>query len=181
MPNPWDPGGPKEPQGDPRAPSAPLGGMGPWDPLGLFRSHSEWKAISSGRLFRKKSHSEVNAILKESSRRRMNGFRAKGIGGRGGSVPPIAQNELNCYQNQRFGPLGSPWPKMDENDPKNQPLGSLGGPCPEMVQTSLNETLRGFRACAACGRFTRRVSFKGGSNPFKRDPPMIFFPSSGNF
>ena len=27
--------------------------MGPWGPLGLFRSHSEWKVISSGRLFRK--------------------------------------------------------------------------------------------------------------------------------
>ena len=37
-----------------------------------------------------------------------------------------------------------------------------------------NNTLRGFRACAACGRFTRRVSLKGGANPFKRDPPMIF-------
>ena len=29
--------------------------MGPWGPLGLFRSHSEWKAISSRGFFRKKS------------------------------------------------------------------------------------------------------------------------------
>ena len=28
--------------------------MGPWDPLGLFRSHSAWKAISNGGLFRNK-------------------------------------------------------------------------------------------------------------------------------
>ena len=63
-----DPKGPKGTQGDPRGPKGAfgaLGGMGPWGPLGLFRSHSEWKAISSGGLFRKKSHSEVNTILKE--------------------------------------------------------------------------------------------------------------------
>ena len=50
--NPWgdprDPRGPKGTQGDPRAPSAPLGEMGPWALWGLFRSHSEWNAISSG-------------------------------------------------------------------------------------------------------------------------------------
>ena len=32
-----------------RAARAQLGGMGPWGPLGLFRSHSEWKAISNGK------------------------------------------------------------------------------------------------------------------------------------
>ena len=35
-------GGARGPQ---RAPSAPFGGMGPWGPLGLFRSHSEWSVI----------------------------------------------------------------------------------------------------------------------------------------
>ena len=39
----------------PEGPKGPFGGMGPWGPLGLFRSHSAWKAISSGGLFRKKS------------------------------------------------------------------------------------------------------------------------------
>ena len=72
MPIPWtqrhprDPPHPTPPQGtqrDPRGPKGPKGrgqggpkgprGMGPWGPLGLFRSHSEWKVISSGRLFRK--------------------------------------------------------------------------------------------------------------------------------
>ena len=45
-----DPRGIKGTQGDPRGPKGAfgaLGGMGPWGPLGLFRSHSEWKAISS--------------------------------------------------------------------------------------------------------------------------------------
>ena len=32
--------------------------MGPWGPLGLFRSCSEWKAFSSGWLFRMEGHSE---------------------------------------------------------------------------------------------------------------------------
>ena len=53
------PKGPKRTQGEPRGPKGPKGtqgtqgrlrrpwGMGPWGPLGLFRSHSEWKAISS--------------------------------------------------------------------------------------------------------------------------------------
>ena len=46
-------GGPKGTQGRLRR---PWGGMGPWGPLGLFRSHFEWKAISNGRLLR--SHFE---------------------------------------------------------------------------------------------------------------------------
>ena len=56
-----DPGGPRGTQGDPgdsRAPSAPLGGMGPWGysgaipnekPFrmeGLLRNHSELKAVA---------------------------------------------------------------------------------------------------------------------------------------
>ena len=53
---PWDP------RGDPRAPSAPFGGMGPGGPLGLFRSHSEWKAISNGKQLRMEGHSEIKAI-----------------------------------------------------------------------------------------------------------------------
>ena len=42
-----------------------LGGMGPWGPLGLFRSHSEWKAISNGELLRKEAHSEMKTVSKE--------------------------------------------------------------------------------------------------------------------
>ena len=34
--------------------------------FGLFRSHSEWKAISSGRLLPKESHSKLKDITKES-------------------------------------------------------------------------------------------------------------------
>ena len=56
----WDPRG--DPRGDPRAPSAPFGGMGPGGPLGLFRSHSEWKAISNGKQLRMEGHSEIKAI-----------------------------------------------------------------------------------------------------------------------
>ena len=48
-----------DPRGDPRAPSAPFGGMGPGGPLGLFRSHSEWKAISNGKQLRMEGHSEI--------------------------------------------------------------------------------------------------------------------------
>ena len=48
-----------DPRGDPRAPSAPFGGMGPGGPLGLFRSHSEWKAISSGGSLRKETHKVI--------------------------------------------------------------------------------------------------------------------------
>ena len=51
-----------DPRGDPRAPSAPFGGMGPGGPLGLFRSHSEWKAISNGKQLRMEGHSEIKAI-----------------------------------------------------------------------------------------------------------------------
>ena len=48
-------------QRDPRGAKGPKGafgalwGMGPWGPLGLFRSHSKCKVISSGRLLRKES------------------------------------------------------------------------------------------------------------------------------
>ena len=44
------PGGPKGAQREPKGAFGALGGMGPWGPLGLFRSYSEWKAISSGPL-----------------------------------------------------------------------------------------------------------------------------------
>ena len=51
----WTQGDPREPQGAQgyrRAPSAPLGGMGPRGPLGLYRSHSEWNPVSTGRYLR---------------------------------------------------------------------------------------------------------------------------------
>ena len=41
----------------------PWGGMGPCDPLGLFRSHFEGKSISSGRLLRMVRHSEMKTDL----------------------------------------------------------------------------------------------------------------------
>ena len=58
-------------QGDPRAPSAPLGGMGPWGPLELFRSHSEWKIISSERQLRegKPFRTESHSVRKQSERK----------------------------------------------------------------------------------------------------------------
>ena len=37
--------------------------MGPWGPLGLFRSYFEWKAIPNGRLLRMEKHSEMKANL----------------------------------------------------------------------------------------------------------------------
>ena len=37
--------------------------MDPWGPLGLFRSHFEWKAIPNGRLLRLERHSETKANL----------------------------------------------------------------------------------------------------------------------
>ena len=65
VPIPW--GGPKGTQGNPgvpkgtegyrRAPSAPLGGMGPRGPLGLYRSHSEWYPVSTGRYLRREGQS----------------------------------------------------------------------------------------------------------------------------
>ena len=42
-----------------------LGGMGPWGPLGLFRSRFEWKAISNGELLRKEAHSEMKTVAEE--------------------------------------------------------------------------------------------------------------------
>ena len=56
----WTQGDPREPQGAQgyrRAPSAPLGGMGPRGPLGLYRSHSEWNPVSTGRYLRREGHS----------------------------------------------------------------------------------------------------------------------------
>ena len=56
----WTQGDPREPQGAQgyrRAPSAPLGGMGPRGPLGLYRSHSEWYPVSTGRYLRREGHS----------------------------------------------------------------------------------------------------------------------------
>ena len=56
----WTQGDPREPQGAQgyrRAPSAPLGGMGPRGPLGLYRSHSEWYPVSTGRYLRREGQS----------------------------------------------------------------------------------------------------------------------------
>ena len=44
------PRAPKGAQREPKGAFGALGGMGPWDPLGSFRSYPEWKAISSGPL-----------------------------------------------------------------------------------------------------------------------------------
>ena len=84
------PKGPKGTQGDPRGPKGtqgrlrrPWGGMGPWGPLGLFRSHSAWKAISSGRFFRKKGLG--TQILQNGTKT----DRLKHLGGLG---PEIIQN-----------------------------------------------------------------------------------------
>ena len=79
VPIPWTQRHPRDPtptptpqgtQGDPRGPKGthgdPRGGKGPWDPLGLFRSHSEWNAISSGGLLRKEAHSEMKTVAKDS-------------------------------------------------------------------------------------------------------------------
>ena len=64
----WTQGDPREPQGAQgyrRAPSAPLGGMGPRGPLGLYRSHSEWNPVSTGRYLRR----EANSFRKKAVRR----------------------------------------------------------------------------------------------------------------
>ena len=50
---PGNPGGPRGPKGT-QGIQGTQGGMGPWDPLGLFRSHSAWKAISNVGIFRNK-------------------------------------------------------------------------------------------------------------------------------
>ena len=50
VPIPWTQRHPRDPTPTPTPqPSAPFGVRGPRGPLGLFRSHSEWKVISSGR------------------------------------------------------------------------------------------------------------------------------------
>ena len=66
VPIPW--GGPKGTQRNPRvpkgylrAPSAPLGGMGPRGPLGLYRSHSEWNSVSIEWLLRNDSEIKTMA------------------------------------------------------------------------------------------------------------------------
>ena len=61
VPIPW--GGPRGPKGTPGCPRVPkgafgaLGGMGPRGPLGLYRSHSEWNPVSTGRYLRREGHS----------------------------------------------------------------------------------------------------------------------------
>ena len=62
VPIPW--GGPEGTQGNPRVPKGtegrlrrPWGGMGPRGPLGLYRSHSEWNPVSTGRYLRREGHS----------------------------------------------------------------------------------------------------------------------------
>ena len=140
---------PKGPRGTQRAPRGPkgafgaLGGMGPWGPLGLFRSHSEWEAISSGRLFQKKSHSEMNTILKETNRRRMNGFRAEGSRWRGA--------------------LCRPWPKMDKIGIKTDDLDlwEARGPKLSKIIPKLIIWKSGWPVP------------RNGSNLFKRDPPRV--------
>ena len=57
-------GHPRGPQGTPGYPKGtqgrlrrPWGGMGPRGPLGLYRSHSEWNPVSTGRYLRREGHS----------------------------------------------------------------------------------------------------------------------------
>ena len=102
---PKGPKGPKAPQRGPRAPSAPFGGMGPWGPLGLFRSHSAWKAISNGGFFRKKSRGQ-----------------------------PWARNNSKWYQNCSFGASGWPWARNDPNWYQTCHLEYLGSLGPERIQ-----------------------------------------------
>ena len=69
----WGPmGGQRDPRewakGDPRAPSAPLGGDGPMGPLGLFRSNSEWKVISSEGYYERKTFPKLKPFRKKAIR-----------------------------------------------------------------------------------------------------------------
>ena len=64
----WDPREPQGAQGYLRAPSAPLGGMGPRGSLGLYRSHSEWNPVSIGWLLR--NDSEIKTVAGKPSERK---------------------------------------------------------------------------------------------------------------
>ena len=73
VPIPWgraymDPRKPQGAQGYLRAPSAPLGGMGPRAALVLYRSHSEWNPVSIGWLSR--NDSEIKAVAGKPSERK---------------------------------------------------------------------------------------------------------------
>ena len=69
---PRDPRGPKGPrgrgEGDPRAPSTPLWGTGVWGLLGLFRSNSEWKVISSEGYYERKTFPKLKPFRKKAIR-----------------------------------------------------------------------------------------------------------------
>ena len=58
----WTQGDPRGPKGTPGCPRVlkgafgALGGMGPRGPLGLYRSHSEWNPVSTGRYLRREGH-----------------------------------------------------------------------------------------------------------------------------
>ena len=88
----WAQGDPREPQGAQgylRAPSAPLGGMGPRGPLGLYRSHSEWNPVSIGWLLR--NDSEIKTVAGKPSERK--GFKVlpkplEDQGGLGSEIMP---------------------------------------------------------------------------------------------
>ena len=55
VPIPWC--GPKGTQGNPRVPKGTEGRLRrPWGPLGLYRSHSEWNPVSTGRYLRREGH-----------------------------------------------------------------------------------------------------------------------------
>ncbi len=80
---------------------------------------------------------------------------------------PIAQNRQNCYQNRRFGPLGSPWTKIIENDPKTDHVEvweARGSKSSKMVSKltiwALNETLRRVGALNGNPRQRRETCFK---------------------
>ena len=88
----WAQGDPREPQGAQgylRAPSAPLGGMGPRGSLGLYRSHSEWNPVSIGWLLR--NDSEIKTVAGKPSERK--GFKVlpkplEDQGGLGSEIMP---------------------------------------------------------------------------------------------
>ena len=103
---------PKGTQGYPRVPKGtqgrlrrPWGGMGPRGPLGLYRSHSEWKAVSSGRLLR--NHSEMKAVASRlkgnGSKCHQNCFRTSGW--------PWVRNNAHMVP---CAPSGQPWARNNQ-------------------------------------------------------------------
>ena len=108
--------------------------MGPWGPLGLFRSYSAWKVISS-----------------------------RGFGRKQNLGPEILQNATKPYHLKHLGGLG-PEMIANDTGTKYVGTSALGSKLSKMVPKpsilALNDTLRWVVALNGPPRQGRQVSFK---------------------